>query len=401
MGVGSLYTGRSNWDPVTNEHAATDPTDRSLATAVSGTGLLLLFWSILEPVGLFATGASVVFLPRYVVGYVTIFPSCFGMVSAGRWLRRCDLPVEHHRRIGVYWLVGGGGFLAFNLGLMTFFPTGSIWIVTNWIRWALSLGLAVGLVIGITESRAIYHTISAERQSMRAEHVEKQRDLVDHMNGILRHEVLNATQVILGNASSLRENDGPIRPSDERLERIYRQGEEVTGVIQEVRSLLGAMDADRVLAPMSLADVVRSEARKVSDRHPNADVDVRIPGDVTVRGDELLGRIFGNPLSNAVEHNDADAVHVVVEADRSNGSVAVRVRDDGDGIPDRKLDALFDRPMQGDHGLGLYLVREMAEGYEGSVALLETGASGTTFEVRLPAADADAGERREWADKTH
>lgn len=397
----ALYTGRSNDEPVTNERAATDRSANSLTTAVSATGLLLLLWSVLEPVGLFASGSSVVFRPRYVVGYVTIVPSCLGMMWAGRWLRRSDLPVEHHRRIAVCWLVGGGGFLAFNLGLMTFFPTGPIWIATNWARWALSLGLAVGLVIGVTESRAIYHTISAERQSIRTEHVEKQRDLVDHMNGILRHEVLNATQVILGNASSLQEADDPIRPSDERIERIYRQGEEVTAVIQEVRSLLGAMDADRALAPMSLADVVRSEARKVTDRHPNADVDVRIPDDVTVRGDELLGRIFGNLLSNAAEHNDAETVHVVVEADRSAGSVAVTVRDDGGGIPDRKLDALFDRPAQGDHGLGLYLVRELAQGYGGSIDLVETGEQGTTFEVRLPVADAEAGESRERVGQAH
>lgn len=368
----------------------------SLATVIGASGLVLLCWAILEPVALFAIGSSVVFLPRYLVGYVTIVPSCLAMAWSGRWLARSDFPPEHHRRIAVYWLLGGGGFLAFNVGLMTFFPTESVWIVTNWLRWALTLGLAVGLLVGVGQSRAIYHTLAAERQSLRAEHAEQQRELVDHMNAILRHEVLNATQVILGNASSLREADGPIRPTDERLGRIHRQGEDVTAVIQEVRSLLGAMQTDRELTPMPLVDVVRTEAREITDRYPAVTVDVRVPADAVVRADELLGRLFATLLDSAVEYSDGESMAVTIEAETENESVVVTVRDDGSTVPERNLDALFDRPRRGDHGLGLYLVRELARSYGGTIDLVTTGEPGTTFEIRLPAADpSEVAERAE------
>lgn len=359
----------------------------SNTAVISAACSLLLTWAIVEPIYLFSIGSPMLVEPRYMVGFVTVVPSCLGMIYGARWLRESEIPAIHHSKIRAYWLIGGIGFLVFNGSLMAFFPTNSLWIVLNWIRWALSFGLAIGLVIGIAQARAIFSTISAERQSIRAEHVEKQRDLIDQMNGILRHEVLNAVQVITGNASLLLQSDEPIEPTDERVRRIHRQGEEITNVIQEVRLLLSTIQDDRELKRTNLTSVIETEIQNTRDQSPSVEIDLRCQEEIHIQADELLGRIFANVFRNSVEHNDTTSLQITVDVERNAGSVDVTIEDNGDGIPEHKLATLFDRPQVSDHGLGLYLVKELTNSYGGTIELLRTGEDGTAFRFRFPVSE--------------
>jgi len=361
----------------------------SIKPIIITSSILLLGWSLVEPVGLFAVDSPVLLEARYFVGYVTIVPCCVGTIWMARNLQTDEVPVEFHSAIGRYWVLGAIGFLVFNVALMLFFPTESVWLVSAWSRWALSLGGAIGLFIGISQVRSIVHTLRAERQSLRAEHLETQRDLIDHLNGILRHEVLNSTQVIVGTADAIQDADEPVEPTDERIERILRHGEELTTVIQEVKTLLNVTQPDRKLRTIDLVDVVRTEVEKTRDHHPEVDVAVQVDDDVHVRGDELFGRIFGNLLRNAVDHNDTDSLRISVVVERVVGSAVVSVSDDGGGIPERKLETLFDRPQTDDNGLGLYLVAELVESYGGTIDLVDTGNEGTIFEITFPVAESD------------
>ncbi len=309
------------------------------------------------------------------------------MIYGSHWLRESEISADHHPRIRKYWLVGGIGFLVFNAGLMLFFPTESVWIVLNWTRWALTFGLVIGLIVGVAQTRAVTSRLAAERESLRAEHMEKQRNLIDQMNGLLRHEVLNSTQVITGNASSLMDSDGPVDPTDERIERIHRQGNELTRVIQEVRVLLSTIEDGRELEPIDLTNVVETQVHKIRDQYPGVDVDLHCQGEIHVQADELLGRAFSNIFRNAVEHNDTASLQITVEITRVDQSVTVTVEDNGGGIPEYKLPTLFDRPQVGDHGLGIYLVKELTNSYDGTIELLQTGEEGTVFQFRFPTAE--------------
>lgn len=351
---------------------------------VAASGVVILAWSIVDPVYLLAVSSPDVYRLQYVIGYVTIVPTCLFMIGCGWWLSGHEFTREYDAVIGVCWLAGGAGFLVFNVFLMFFFPTDSIWIVTNWARWALSLGMAIGLVIGVLYARGLSESLSAERHSLRAEHVEKQRELVDHMNGILRHEVLNSAQIIRGNAQMLMEADGAVDPADERLERIYCEGGELADVIGEVRALLDTVERSQELQRIRLAEVVADEVERLTATYPDTTVEVSVPDDAFVAGDDLLGRVFGNLLRNAVMHNPSDDLQVSVETDVTDEATVVRVADDGDGIPEYQLDTLFDRPQIGTHGLGMYLVKALMDSYGGSVELVETGSGGTTVEVSFP-----------------
>jgi signal transduction histidine kinase len=80
-----------------------------------------------------------------------------------------------------------------------------------------------------------------------------------------------------------------------------------------------------------------------------------------------------------------------LSARRENGTVVVAVADRGPGIPPGEQARIFDRFSRADGadrrngvGLGLAIVRAIAEAHGGSVGVRSEPGRGATFELRLP-----------------
>ncbi len=126
-----------------------------------------------------------------------------------------------------------------------------------------------------------------------------------------------------------------------------------------------------------------------------------IPPRFTAHADaDQLHRILVNLMRNARQAIEADGTRiprrkggalgsVMVEAESADGITAIRVIDDGPGIPPRLAERLFEPFVSGSGsdgtGLGLTISRELAANHGGELKLVETGPTGTTFELRLPA----------------
>lgn len=107
------------------------------------------------------------------------------------------------------------------------------------------------------------------------------------------------------------------------------------------------------------------------------------------RGD--VRRAVVNLVANAVEHTPEDGL-VEIAVARNDGSASVRVRDDGYGVSEAARSRLFSRFARGDDrrgagsGLGLYIVRLVAEESGGSVGYEPNQPRGSVFTLRLPLA---------------
>lgn len=113
------------------------------------------------------------------------------------------------------------------------------------------------------------------------------------------------------------------------------------------------------------------------------------PDSLMVEADmHLTERVLFNLLSNAFKHTKAED-SIVVGITPEGDKVRLSVSDTGEGIPADKLGLVFDRFYQaGDHsagtGIGLALVKSIAQLHGGSVGVESRVGEGTTFTVILP-----------------
>lgn len=140
-----------------------------------------------------------------------------------------------------------------------------------------------------------------------------------------------------------------------------------------------------------LYDVCRRIADELGERQRGR-VQVERRGDTRGAFDpDRMEQVVANLLGNALQYAPPESpVHV--SAEREDGSLRLVVRDEGPGLPPGAVDDLF-KPFRrgeghGDHagiGLGLFIVRTLAEAQGGSVDVESAPGAGTTFVVTVPA----------------
>lgn len=327
----------------------------------------------------------------FAAGTLTSIPFLLGLVYVGKWLDTADLDQVRHSRVWRWTAVAAGAFLGMNLVLMQVLPVASELQAIGWLRWAVTVGAGVGALIGVTEARAVQNAANAASNRVRAEHLERERDRLDYLNSLLRHEVLNATNEISGYATMLREDTEPNSRNHEFSVRIDERTEALTSVIDDVRVLLQASREPDAVGSVDAAAVVAEEANRLAAEYDAASVSVDAPEASPVAADRLVSRAVRALMQNAVEHDDADETRVSATVENEGDRVTVTISDDGSGISAETRQSLFQRPSRrtADHPLGLYTASKLVEGYGGEIRLTETGDHGSTFEVGLPTPGAD------------
>jgi signal transduction histidine kinase len=245
-----------------------------------------------------------------------------------------------------------------------------------------SIGGAFGGIIGVNRGRATRNGILAER-------TEDQRETLELLTRLLRHDIRNDMQAISAHAGFLE--DEVTEEGTSSLAVIEQRSDAVLRLLEDISTLLETLGSDRELRPVSLKSVIDREVSSLRDSHPALTVETTVPDDLQVVADGLLHQLFLNLLTNAVAHNDPETLTVTIDA-ASNGELAeITVRDDGSGIPEEIEETLFELGKKGPgssgDGLGLYLVSRLVDLYGGTVAPAESPSGGARFDITLPAAD--------------
>lgn len=265
------------------------------------------------------------------------------------------------------------------------------------VRWALRPlmdGRTVrGAVVTLTDMTQIREAEEALREAVRAR---------EETMAVVSHDLRNP----LGSISAAAELLLDVPLDEERTRR-------------QLRTIQKAADRSNLLIE-DLLDVARIDAGGLSVRaepcavRPLLDEAAAIVGPraaekkLTVAVEMPAGlprvqadhgrmiQVLGNLLGNAVRHTDAGGEIVLSAEVVDPATVAIRVRDSGEGIAEEDREHLFNRFWRRDRadrsgaGLGLAIVQGIVEAHGGEVQVDSTLGVGSTFSVLLPVVSPEA-----------
>jgi PAS domain S-box-containing protein len=224
---------------------------------------------------------------------------------------------------------------------------------------------------------------------------EAKNDFVSRISHELRSpltNVLGYLELVVGDES------GPLTRDQRRmLEVINRNGRRLLSLIDDLL-LVSRIEAGQIAIesePFRLDTLVRAVHESFRPEIASGDLTCRLdlePG-ITIEADPAqLERVVTNLLSNAVKFTPPGG-EIEVSARREKAEVVMTVRDTGIGVPEEEQPRLFtrffrssaamERETQGT-GLGLFIVKHVAEAHGGSVTVSSAPGSGSTFTIRLP-----------------
>ena len=106
--------------------------------------------------------------------------------------------------------------------------------------------------------------------------------------------------------------------------------------------------------------------------------------------DQMLRRALDNLIKNAIKYGESDGP-IVITCQRSGQAIVLSVHNDGNPIAQDQLDKIFTRYYRASEqqrsqgwGIGLSLVRGIAQAHDGAVTATSDAQQGTTFTLRLP-----------------
>ena len=194
------------------------------------------------------------------------------------------------------------------------------------------------------------------------------------------------------------------------LNDIRLSGRTLLAIIDDILDLatIDAGTLELKLSPVKARDVIDQAVQGVEERlkQNNVELDIDIdPGiDQFVADGRRVTQMLYNLLSNAIGFSPSGS-KIGLSCRRENSMVAFTVEDQGVGIPEDYQQAVFDRFESRSHGsphrgagLGLSIVKSLAELHGGTVSLVSAPGQGTRVQVLLPltqAPKAEAGDHDE------
>jgi signal transduction histidine kinase len=241
----------------------------------------------------------------------------------------------------------------------------------------------------LREAKELAESIAASERQLH----EEERHLLE----LLAHEFRSPLAIIGNTAQTLRR----LKDSDELLvrskgERIFAAVSRLANLIDNCLSDARLNSLDRPLQPETVAlaaTLARVAAPYQHDMHHRWQIDLP-PKQLQVSADPvLLDLALSNLLENAAKYAPtATVIHVFSSFD--SGQVRIAIHDQGAGIAPELQTEIFKKFIRGGRhganntppgaGLGLYLVKRIAQLHGGDVTLDSAPGKGTTFTLWLP-----------------
>ena len=246
---------------------------------------------------------------------------------------------------------------------------------------------------GSSEVAELAEAFSVMRGEILASH--EQRIITERIAAVgraassLSHDLRHYLAAIVANAEFLFEAPDSVSRT-ETYNEIKLASDQMTDLLDSLRELVRG---DHAISPehAALDQVIRRGANSVLARPEwrHRSVSIRASGEMEgVFDPRKMERVFFNLILNACEASSQSDEPIRIDIESSDKTFAVRVADDGPGIPPPIHNVVFDPFVSagkpGGTGLGLAIVNKIVRDHDGSVVIERTSEAGTVLLVTWP-----------------
>lgn len=271
--------------------------------------------------------------------------------------------------------------------------TGMMLLVAQWLilRWSLS---------PLHRAAADLHAVeSGEHPRLSGEYPVELHELTQNINNLLdreQHRRQRYKNSLADLAHSLKTPLAVLRSEMDNshdLDSLRHTGEEqldrINALVDYQLQRAGTEGKSNLLAPISLGEIIHKIITSLNKVYQSKQVHCQfeIEQDIFIHADEGdLYELLGNLLENAYKYCQT-RVNIVVQ--RQATLIHIDVEDDGNGLPLQvgqeiiKRGQRFDTQVEG-QGLGLAIVSDIIEAYQGDIKLDKSYLGGARFSVQLP-----------------
>lgn len=253
----------------------------------------------------------------------------------------------------------------------------------------------------LTRIAAIHARHESERVTQHSESLlrsaaEDRALLAEQMVGIVSHDLRNPLSAILMGTSVMALGE----PLPSQKEKVVQMVRRATLRAQRLVDELLDFTQTRVgkgltlkLTRVDLDGLLAATIQELKLSFPDMQLEYRGTrlGSASLDEDRLQ-QLIGNLVANAVAYGSAGRP-IRLDCELSDGTLVLSVANEGTPVPGALLATLFEPMVRGTTqgggdrsvGLGLYIVRAIAEGHGGSVDVTSDAIIGTIFTIRIPA----------------